>query len=238
MPLEPHIHVAEHIYTDRGAYHFQLETNYITVSSCTDFNCRRANPSKGRHFTDTLSAIPMMTSSNGNIFSVTGPLCGEFTGQLWISLQRQVTRSFDVFFDLRLNKQLSKQSQMWWFDTSSRQFYDVTVMPTSCEGNHWSSVDCQYKSPVMTQHQMCHVKRAKGKRDQTTFKGNRRDYFRPYLLPLPFCVSPHVLDIGVERYSGENVIRNKEDEQHTSKDNPTSQWHIDTDLVSCWLYAF
>ena len=27
--------------------------------------------------------------------------------------QRPVTRSFDVFFDLRLNKQLSKQSWGW-----------------------------------------------------------------------------------------------------------------------------
>ena len=26
----------------------------------------------------------MMTSSNGNIFHVTGPLCGEFTGHRWI----------------------------------------------------------------------------------------------------------------------------------------------------------
>ena len=30
-----------------------------------------------------------------------------------------VTRSFDVFFDLRLNKQLSKQSWGWWFETPS-----------------------------------------------------------------------------------------------------------------------
>ena len=28
----------------------------------------------------------MMMSSNGNIFGVTGPLCGEFTGHLWIPL--------------------------------------------------------------------------------------------------------------------------------------------------------
>ena len=28
--------------------------------------------------------IPMMTSSNGNIFRVTGHLCGEFTGLRWI----------------------------------------------------------------------------------------------------------------------------------------------------------
>ena len=47
----------------------------------------------------------MMMSSDGNIFRVTGPLCGEFTGPT----QRPVTRSFDVFFDLRLNKRLSKQ---------------------------------------------------------------------------------------------------------------------------------
>ena len=30
-----------------------------------------------------------------------------------------VTRSFDVFFDLRLNKRLSKQSWGWWFETQS-----------------------------------------------------------------------------------------------------------------------
>ena len=42
----------------------------------------------------------MMTSSNGNIFRVTGPLCGEFTGPGEFPAQRPVTRSFDVFFDL------------------------------------------------------------------------------------------------------------------------------------------
>ena len=55
----------------------------------------------------------MMTSSNGNIFHVTGlcagnsPVTGEFPSQ------RLVTRSFGVFFDLRLNKRLSKQSWGW-----------------------------------------------------------------------------------------------------------------------------
>ena len=48
-----------------------------------------------------------MTSSNGNIFRVTGPLCGEFTGPGEFPTQRPVTRSFDVFFDLRLNTRLS-----------------------------------------------------------------------------------------------------------------------------------
>ena len=37
--------------------------------------------------------------------------------------QRPVTRSFDVFFDLRLNKRLRKQSRRWWFDTSSHSLW-------------------------------------------------------------------------------------------------------------------
>ena len=52
----------------------------------------------------------MMTSSNGNIFRVTGPLCGEFTGPGEFPAQSPVSRSFDVFFDLRLDKRLRKQS--------------------------------------------------------------------------------------------------------------------------------
>ena len=55
----------------------------------------------------------MMTSSSGNIFRVTSPLCGEFTSQ------RPVTQSFGVFYDLRLNKRLSEQSGGWWFATLS-----------------------------------------------------------------------------------------------------------------------
>ena len=64
-----------------------------------------------------------MTPSNGNIFRVTGHLCGEFTGPRWIPHTRPVTRSFQVFFDLCLNKPLSKQSWGWWFETLSRPFW-------------------------------------------------------------------------------------------------------------------
>ena len=42
---------------------------------------------------------------------------GEFTAQ------RPVTRSLDIFFDLRLNKRLSKQSWGWWFETQSRPLW-------------------------------------------------------------------------------------------------------------------
>ena len=47
------------------------------------------------------SQIPMMTSSNGNISRVTGPLCGKFT----------------------VNKRLSKQSRRWRFATPSRPLW-------------------------------------------------------------------------------------------------------------------
>ena len=60
-------------------------------------------------------SICMMTPSNGNIICATGHLCGEFTGHRWIP--RTVTQSFDVIFDLCLNKPLSKQLWGWWFET-------------------------------------------------------------------------------------------------------------------------
>ena len=78
--------------------------------------------SSGIHHND-VTWVPwrfnMMTLSNGNIFRVTGPLCREFTGHRRIPSQRPVTRSFDAFFDLRLNKRLSKQSWVWWFEKPS-----------------------------------------------------------------------------------------------------------------------
>ena len=47
----------------------------------------------------------------------TSPGTGEFPAQ------RPVTRSFGVFFVLRLNKRLSKQSWGWWFETPSRSIW-------------------------------------------------------------------------------------------------------------------
>ena len=39
------------------------------------------------------------------------------------TLQRPVTRSFDVFFDLRLIKWLGKHLQGWWFETLSHPLW-------------------------------------------------------------------------------------------------------------------
>ena len=56
---------------------------------------------------ETFSALLAICAGNS-------PVAGEFPAQ------RPVTRSFDVFFDLRLNKRLGKQSSDWWFETISR----------------------------------------------------------------------------------------------------------------------
>ena len=61
----------------------------------------------------------MMTTSNGKIFRVTGPLWLESIGHRSIPSQRPVTRSVDVFFDPRLHKQLSKQSRRRLLETPS-----------------------------------------------------------------------------------------------------------------------
>ena len=64
----------------------------------------------------------MMTSWNRNIFHVPGPSCGELVIGEFLS-QRRVTRSFDVFLDLRLKKRLSKQSRRWGFETPSHPLW-------------------------------------------------------------------------------------------------------------------
>ena len=55
---------------------------------------------------ETFSALLGLCAGNS-------PVPGEFPAQ------RPVTRSFDAFFDLCLNKRLSKQSRGWWFETPS-----------------------------------------------------------------------------------------------------------------------
>ena len=59
-----------------------------------------------RHQMEIFSALLAVCTGNSLV-------TGEFPAQ------RPVTRGFDVFFDLRLNERLSKQSWGWWFETPS-----------------------------------------------------------------------------------------------------------------------
>ena len=63
-----------------------------------------------RHPMETFSALLAICAGNS-------PVTGEFHAQ------RPVTRSFDVFFDLRLNRQLRKQWRRWWFETLPRSLW-------------------------------------------------------------------------------------------------------------------
>ena len=88
-----------------------------------------------------------MTSLNWNIVRVTGPLCGEFTGHRRIPPQRPVMRSFDAFFDLRLNKRLSKQS--WSGDLRRhRAHYDINLMDNGLEPNMIRKPDSTTTGPL------------------------------------------------------------------------------------------
>ena len=75
---------------------------------------------------ETFSALLALCVGNS-------PVTGEFP------TQRPVTRSFDVFFDLRLNTRLSKQWWCWWFETPSRSLWrHFNAMW------QWESVYCNY----------------------------------------------------------------------------------------------
>ena len=67
---------------------------------------------------ETFSALLDICAGNS-------PVAGEFPAQ------RPVTRSFDIFFDLRPNKRLNKQSLGWWFETPSRSLW------RQCKENHF-----------------------------------------------------------------------------------------------------
>ena len=63
-----------------------------------------------RHQMETFSALLAFCAENS-------PVTGEFPAQM------PVRRSFDVFFDLRPNKRLGKQSRGWWFEAKSHPLW-------------------------------------------------------------------------------------------------------------------
>ena len=83
-----------------GIYSFKRDIWFVVTS-------KSVNPqfyAWWRHQMETFSALLAICAGNS-------PFLGEFP------TQRPVTRSFDAYFDLRLNKRLCKQSWGWWFET-------------------------------------------------------------------------------------------------------------------------
>ena len=94
----------------------------------------------GEHSSPTsIFPVFMMTSSNGNMFRVTCFCAGNSpvtAGNSSVTREFPshwpVTRSFDVFFDLCLNKLLSKQSRRRWFETPSLSLWrHCNVVPNN-----------------------------------------------------------------------------------------------------------
>ena len=79
--------------------------------------CIRLSPARVSHTRYTGSLNPSlqfsdrtMTAPSGNIFRFTGPLWGESAGHRWITLTKASDAELS-FYDLWLNKRLSKQSR-------------------------------------------------------------------------------------------------------------------------------
>ena len=88
-----------------------------------------------RHQMKTFSALLALCARNSLV-------TGEFPAQ------RPVTRSCEVFFDLRLNKRLSKQSWGWWFETPWRPLWrhcTGVIIPQFCLG-YLDSYNAKYES--------------------------------------------------------------------------------------------
>ena len=92
-----------------AAYRADLELK-IDTAYISHLYQQTIGASRWRHQMERFSALLALCVGNS-------PVTGEFPAQ------RPVTRSFDVFFDLRLNKRLSKQSWGWWFETPSRSLW-------------------------------------------------------------------------------------------------------------------
>ena len=75
-----------------------------------------------RHQIETFSSLLVICAGNS-------PVPGEFPAQ------RPMTRNFDVFFDLRANKRLSKQWWGWWFETPSCALWRHSMCKLSVTGS-------------------------------------------------------------------------------------------------------
>ena len=86
--------------------HFRFMAKYKSIIRAFFFTRNHSTHIWWRHQMETFSALLALCAGNS-------PVNGENP------TQRPVTRSFDVFFDLRLNRWLSKQTWGWWFETPS-----------------------------------------------------------------------------------------------------------------------
>ena len=123
-----------------------VEVLVVDVSVCRRFDqlpihilkpqCSEFPMTWWRHQMETFSALVALFEGNS-------PVTGEFPSH------RPVTRSFDVFFDLRLSKRFYKQSRRWWFETPSWSWWQhcnwyVTVLLITLYVTVYPCIDYRY----------------------------------------------------------------------------------------------
>ena len=78
-----------------------------------ELKCPRVSLAMDNRYTLCVLFVHMMTSSNGNMFRVTGHLCGEFTGPRWIPR----TKASDAELWCFLWSAPWINGWVWWFET-------------------------------------------------------------------------------------------------------------------------
>ena len=107
----------------------------------------------------------MMTSSNGNIFRVTGHLCGEFTGPRWIPRTKvsdpefwcflwsasEYTVEYTIVRLVNWDATVPIMTSPWWmlFETCTWTVLTVSIKGNNCySGDIWRFSDILLKLPI------------------------------------------------------------------------------------------
>ena len=110
----------------------------MITSSNVQWSCHTQRPSQWSHFDaspGTNRLQDMMTSSSGNIFRVTSPLCGEFTGDQWIIHTKASCAELWCFLWISPWINGWVNSREAGVLRSYRCHYDVIVMDQYCQGH-------------------------------------------------------------------------------------------------------
>ena len=87
----------------------------------------------------------MMTSSNGNIFHVTGPLWWEFTGDRWIPLTKASDMELWCFLSFAPEQTVGQTIRMQVIWDNHRIHYDITVCNDILVQFAWTLYEVQKK---------------------------------------------------------------------------------------------
>ena len=180
-----------------------------------------------RHQMETFSALQALCAGNS-------PVTSE------LPTQRPVTRRFDVFVDLRMNKRLSKHSWGWWFETPSES------LQRHCNGLSKDMSDGQHTYNVC--NSMCIYKMLLCS-SQKTWTCSMLIY---YILCLNISLETWTQIVWHQVYNMHRVLKqcenttitnnNNNDNNYNNNNNDNNQWlvWVWVSLTHCsqWCFGF